>query len=107
MDPFARAVFLFYDTDKSGGRGISDAMLWLDLEPKKPKTITVLVFDEHDHVLAVDPKLLNWSGGDNLKVEPAKGKATVRVTLVGGGSGRLQVAIGSHTGEIQVRKKGE
>jgi hypothetical protein len=106
VDPFARAVFLFYDAEKGGRRGITDALLWLDLEVRKPTAVAVRVFDERDRSLSFDPKLLSWSGSENLQIEPT-GKATVKVTLLGGNAGRLQVAIGNHTGEIRVRKRGE
>jgi len=106
MDPFARAVLLIYDARKGDSR-VSDALLWLDLETGKPRSVRLRAFDERDRPLDVNPKQVTWSGTENLKIEPGAGSITVKVTLLGGGAGRLRATIGNHQGEIRVRKQGD
>jgi hypothetical protein len=109
MEPFSRTVLLFFDAHE-GNKRVSDALLSLELETGKPRSITVRAFDEHDRPIRIDPDLVTWSGSDNLVIAPSRrvassGSATVKVTLIGSGEGFLRVTILNHSGEIKVRRR--
>jgi hypothetical protein len=107
MTPFTRGVLLIYDGDgsHSARKNVAEALLYLELETGKPRTVTVRAFDDHDRPMNLDPELIVWSTGINAKIVPEQGNATVQVTLLGGDSGDLMVAAANHTGQLKIRKK--
>jgi hypothetical protein len=107
MTPFTRGVLLVYEggPQQCARKSLAEAMLYLELEPSVSRTVTVRAFDEKDRPMALDPKSIKWSIGENITVVPDHGSATVNVTLLGGDSGLLIVEAASHTGQLQVRKK--
>ena len=107
MTPFTRGVLLIYDGDSlyCARKKAAEALLYLELETGKPRTVTVRAFDDHDRPMKLDPKLITWSTDINVKVVPEQGSTTVQVTLLGGDSGDLTVAATNHTGQLKIRKK--
>jgi len=102
LTPFSRAVIYFFEP-RQYHKDAAHALVWLDLQLGKPRSVTVRAFDERDRPLSLDPKALTWAGSENLKIEPRTGRTTVKVTLLNGSAGRLQVLTGKHSGEIRVR----
>jgi hypothetical protein len=107
MTPFTRGVLLIYDggPQQCARKNVAEALLYLELETGKPRTVTVRAFDDRDRPMGLDLKLIVWSTGINAKIEPAQGSATVRVTLLGGDSGDIMVSAANHTGQLKIRKK--
>jgi hypothetical protein len=107
MTPFTRGVLLIYDggPQQCARKSLAEAMLYLELEPSVSRSVTVRAFDEKNRPMALDPKTIKWSTGENITVFPDHGAATVKVTLLGGDGGLLIVEAANHTGQLQVRKK--
>jgi hypothetical protein len=106
LEPFSRAVLQFYDA-RQRRRGINDALLWLELEPGRARSVVVRAFDDKKRPLAIDRSDVIWTGSENLKLEPGSGSLRVKVVLLGGTTGRLRVNAGNHSGEIRIKRKGE
>lgn len=105
MNPFSRAVILFYAAG-SGQKGANSALDWLELETGKPQMVTIRAFDEHDQALGIEARDLVWTASDNVKVEPDKGSATVKVTLLDTDIGQLVVEAAGHKGTLRIKSKG-
>jgi len=107
MTPFTRGVLLIYEggPQQCARKSFAESLLYLELETGMPRTVTVRAFNEKDRPMKLDPKLIAWATGINVKIEPDQGSGTVRVTLLGGDSGNLMVSAANHTGQVKIRKK--
>jgi hypothetical protein len=107
VTPFKRAVLLVYagDARQCRHKNVAQSLVYLDLEPSQARTVTARAFDERDRPLSLDARSITWVASSNLRVEPKKGRATVRVTLLGGDSGDLEVQVAGHKGQLRVKKK--
>jgi hypothetical protein len=107
MTPFTRGVLLIYDgtAHQCARKSLAEALLYLELEPSVPRTVTVRAFTDKDQPMALDPRSIKWSADANVKVEPEKGSATVRVTPLNGDNHELVVEAAGHAGQLKIRKK--
>jgi len=110
--PFTRAVLLFYEFDKLNpdpdSVQSSDALSWLTLERGKPKTITLLAFDQDDRWMQLSrrPSIWTWKSSDNVEVQRTNDGPTARVTMTSGNTGWLQVSAMNYGGDIKVLREG-
>ena len=112
VGPFTRAVLLFYEFESLNpdpdSVQSSDALSWITLERGKPKTISVVPFDENDRWLSLDRRqsLWVWKSSDNVQVQRTTDGPTARVTMTGGDTGWLQVWSAGFGGDIKLLREG-